>query len=75
LNNIHLLQTTLKEVCEKKNKDQSTNKEIIPIKKDSVHTIKKHAAIPPVPLTYVQLKQDWAYLQNDPKLLFQYLKV
>jgi len=45
------------------------------MKKNSVQTIKKHAAIPPVPLTYVQLKQDWACLQNDPKLLFQYLKV
>ncbi|XP_022172655.1 RNA polymerase II-associated protein 3-like [Myzus persicae] len=74
LNNIHLLQTTLKEVCENKNKDQPMNKEITPTKKDSVQTVKKHAAIPPVPLTYIQLKQDWAYLQNDPKLLFQYLK-
>ncbi|CAI6368171.1 unnamed protein product [Macrosiphum euphorbiae] len=74
LNNIYLLQTTLKEVCETKNKDQSINKEIIPMKKNSVQTIKKHTAIPPVPLTYVQLKQDWACLQNDPKLLFQYLK-
>lgn len=45
------------------------------MKKNSVQTIKKHTAIPPVPLTYVQLKQDWACLQNDPKLLFQYLKV
>jgi len=62
-------------VCEKKDKDQSINKEIVPIKKDSVQTVKKYAAIPPIPLTYVQLKQDWAYLKNDPKLLFQYLKV
>jgi len=55
--------------------DQSLDQEIFPIKKKSVQTIKKHATIPPVPLTYVQLKQDWAYLQSDPKLLFQYLKV
>ncbi|XP_026812284.1 RNA polymerase II-associated protein 3 [Rhopalosiphum maidis] len=74
LNNIHLLQTTLKEVCEKKYKDQSINKEVIPTKKDTVQTEKKHVAIPPVPQTYVQLKQDWAFLKNDPELLFQYLK-
>ncbi|KAL4149738.1 hypothetical protein QTP88_003611 [Uroleucon formosanum] len=74
LNNIHLLQTTLKEVCEKKNKDQSINKEIIPMKKNSAQTIKKQAAIPPVPLTYVQLKQDWALIKDDQKLLFEYLK-
>ncbi|KAL5232736.1 hypothetical protein ACI65C_000146 [Semiaphis heraclei] len=74
LNNIHLLQTTLKEVCEQKHTDQSLDKEIIPMEKSSVQTVKKHATLPPVPLTYVQLKQDWAYLQNDPKLLFQYLK-
>jgi len=43
------------------------------MKKDSVQAVQKPAAIPPVPLTYVQLKQDWAYLQNEPKLLFQYL--
>ncbi|XP_060843062.1 RNA polymerase II-associated protein 3 [Rhopalosiphum padi] len=74
LNNIHLLQTTLKEVCEKKYKDQSINKEVISTKKDMVQTEKKHVAIPPVPQTYVQLKQDWAFLKNDPELLFQYLK-
>jgi len=65
----------LKEVCEKKYKDQSINKEVISTKKDMVQTEKKHVAIPPVPQTYVQLKQDWAFLKNDPELLFQYLKV
>jgi len=45
------------------------------MKKNTVQTIKKQAAIPPVPLTYVQLKQDWASIKNDQKLLFQYLKV
>uniref|UniRef100_A0A2H8TMK9 RNA polymerase II-associated protein 3 n=1 Tax=Melanaphis sacchari TaxID=742174 RepID=A0A2H8TMK9_9HEMI len=74
LNNIQLLQTTLKEVCEKKIIDQPINKEVIPMKKDLVQTEKKHVAIPPVPQTYVQLKQDWACLKNDPELLFQYLK-
>lgn len=63
-------------MCEKNKKDQFTNSEAIPMKKDFVQTEKKHGLIvPPVPQTYVQLKQDWAYLQNDPNLLFQYLKV
>jgi len=65
----------LKEVCEKNIEDISTNKEVIPMKKDFVQIEKKNVVVPPVPQTYVQLKQDWAYLQNDPKLLFQYLKV
>ncbi|KAE9541658.1 hypothetical protein AGLY_003649 [Aphis glycines] len=77
LNNMHLLQTTLKEVCEKNYKNQSkttiTN-EVVPMEQDLIQNEKKHIAIPPVPLTYVQLKQDWASLKNDPELLFKYLK-
>lgn len=69
LNNIHLLQTTLKEVCEK-------NHTIISVKEDVVQNEKKQElVIPPPPQTYVQLKKDWTYLQKDSKLLFQYLKV
>jgi len=75
---MHLLQTTLKEVCEKNYKDQSKTtitKEVIPMEQDLIQNEKKNIAIPPVPLTYVQLKQDWASLKNDPELLFKYLKV
>lgn len=78
LDNMHLLQTTLKEVCENKRKnDKLKNKEVImPIKNDLVQTEKKHSlAVPSPPQTYVQLKYDWSYLRSDSKLLFQYLKV
>lgn len=67
---MHLLQTTLKEVCEK------SQEVISSVKKDLVQTEKKQElVIPPPPKTYVQLKQDWAYLQKDSKLLFQYFRV
>jgi len=69
---MHLLQTTLKEICEK-NKDQPKNKEVVG--KNLIKTDKKHLMIPPPPQTYIQLKKDWAYLQTDSKLLFKYLKV
>lgn len=70
LNNMCLLQTTLKEVCEK------NQEPIYSVKKNLVETEKKlELVVPPPPQTYVQLKQDWAYLQKDSKLLFQYLKV
>jgi len=69
LDDLHLLQTTLKEVCDK------TKEEII-IKKDPVKKVTNHSlVIPPPPQTYVQLKKDWEYLQNDSKMLFCYLKV
>lgn len=73
--NLHLLQTTLKEVCGKK--DQfNEKKDSIMAKKNLVSTEKTHnLVVPPPPKTYVQLKQDWAYLQKDSKLLCQYLKV
>jgi hypothetical protein len=67
---MHLLQTTLKEVCEKKQEVISS------VKKDLMQTEKKQdLVVPPPPQTYVQLKQDWAYLQKDSKLLFQYFRV
>ncbi|XP_025416279.1 RNA polymerase II-associated protein 3-like [Sipha flava] len=69
INNMHLLQTTLKEVCEKKQEVISS------VKKDLMQTEKKQdLVVPPPPQTYVQLKQDWAYLQKDSKLLFQYFR-
>lgn len=73
-NDINLLESTLKEVCAS---DQYTPKEIIEaVKIDSVQTENKlPLVVPSTPQTYVQLKQDWAYLQKDSKLLFQYLKV
>lgn len=59
-------------MCEK-NKNESN---IMLKKKEIIQTEKIHSLIiPPSPQTYVQLKQDWSYLQNDSKLLFQYLKV
>lgn len=75
LDNIHLLETTLKEVCcETKKENQPVKKEIS--KKDSVQKEIKHCLIvPPPPQTYVTLKKDWEYLQNDSKKLFHYLKV
>lgn len=73
LDTMHLLHTTLKEVCEEK-KNQSKNKEVI--KKDSIQTDHKpRLIVPPPPCTYIQLKKDWAYLQTDSELLFKYLKV
>lgn len=75
---MHLLQTTLKEVCGKNiDYDQLKNNGVVtPIKKDLIETEKKHClVIPSPPQTYVQFKQDWTYLQTDSKLLFQYLKV
>lgn len=75
LDNMHLLQTTLKEICEKNKKDQFKNNKVT-IKTEVIHPEKKPSiAIPPPPQTYVQLKQDWTYLKRDSKLLFQYLKV
>lgn len=72
LDNINLLKTTLKEVCEKNIKEQPKN---ISIKKNSAYTGKDHCVfVPPPAKTYVQFKQDWEYLQKDSKLLFQYLK-
>lgn len=71
---MHLLKSTLKEICNENKNDQS--KKPVTIKTNEVQVKKKaFIAIPPPPQTYVQLKKDWAYLQNDSKLLFQYLKV
>lgn len=73
--NLHLLQTTLKEVCGK-NEQFKEKKDSTSTKKNVVSIDKTHnLVVPPPPKTYVQLKQDWAYLQGDSKLLFQYLKV
>ncbi|VVC28766.1 Hypothetical protein CINCED_3A001072 [Cinara cedri] len=74
LDTMNLLQTTLKEVCEKNKKDQFiTNKVTIITDTDQIEK-KPFIPIPSPPQTYVQLKQDWAYLQKDSKLLFKYLK-
>lgn len=74
LENLYLLQTTLKEVCEKDKSDDSKHE--ISKKKDFVQVEKLNkSVIPPIPQTYVQLKQDWANLQNNSNLLFEYLKV
>lgn len=72
LENLYLLQRTLKEICKK---DSGSKHEIIS-KNYFVQTEKLDTlVIPPIPQTYVQLKQDWANLQNNSKLLFEYLKV
>lgn len=75
---MNLLQTTLKEICEKnkqekqlsKNKNSAEKKNIVETEKNNCVVV-----VPPPPQTYIQLKQDWAYLQSNSKLLFQYLKV
>lgn len=74
LDNMYLLQTTLKEVCGK-NDQFKENKDSISVKKDFSIEKTHNLVIPPPPQTYVQLKQDWKYLQKDSKLLCQYLKV
>jgi len=74
LDTMHLLHTTLKEVCETNKEDEFKINEVI--RKDSVQTDKKQTLmVPPPPQTYIQLKKDWAYLRSDSKLLFKYLKV
>lgn len=58
-----------------KKEDEIQNKKLVIIE-DVLHTEKKNPLIvPPPPLTYVQLKRDWEYLQKDSKQLFHYLKV
>lgn len=73
---LNLLQTTLKEVCGENTIDiKFKNKDTI-IKKESVKKEVEHClVIPPPPQTYVRLKQDWVYLKNSSKLLFQYMMV
>lgn len=73
---LYLLETTLKEVCGKNTIDtQFKNKETI-TKKDFVQKEIEHClVIPPPPQTYVRLKQDWVYLKNNSKHLFQYMMV
>lgn len=72
---MHLLQSTLKEICEKTDQFKE-KKDLIAAKTDLVSIEKTHKlVVPPPPKTYVQLKLDWAYLQKDSKLLCQYLKV
>lgn len=75
---MNLLQTTLKEICEKnkqekqlsKNKNSAEKKNLVETEKNDCVVV-----VPPPPQTYIQLKQDWVYLQSNSKLLFQYLKV
>ncbi|XP_050436957.1 RNA polymerase II-associated protein 3-like [Adelges cooleyi] len=77
--NMKLLQNTLQEVLSgvKKESKIFPNKSVDPIgKRGSLvsEEVSFDLNIPPPPKTYVQLKQDWASLQSNSKLLFQYLK-
>lgn len=74
--NLNLLETTLKEVCGKNTIGiKCENKETM-TKKDSVQKEVEYClVIPPPPQTYVRLKQDWVYLKNSSKHLFQYMMV